>query len=116
MNILKSILALSFVVTFSCNADVSAGTREVLLDNERVEVVRLIYPVGSESGMHTHKHPYRTVYFVKGGKLEVVPDNKNEPAKILMVPDGKLLYMPASAHNVRNIGDSEVIIIENEIK
>ncbi|NQY64801.1 MAG: hypothetical protein HRT38_13925 [Alteromonadaceae bacterium] len=97
-------------------ADVKLGSREVILDNDKVEVVRLVYPAGAESGMHTHKHPNRTVYFIKGGKLKLTPANKDEKAKILTVPDGKILYLPAGTHNVKNIGDSEVIIIENEIK
>ncbi len=97
-------------------ADVKLGSREVILDNEKVEVVRLVYPPGSESGMHTHKHPNRTVYFVKGGKLKLIPETKDKQATILNVPDGKILYLPAGTHNVKNIGESEIIIIENEIK
>ena len=31
-------------------ADAHSGTREVLLDNAAVEVVRLTYPAGGESG------------------------------------------------------------------
>lgn len=105
-------------LTFSsvCFADGKQGTREVLLDNEAIEVVRLTYPVGSESGMHTHKHPNRVVYFVKGGKLELIPENKLEQRKIIDVPDGKTLYLPATTHNVKNIGNTEIVIVETEIK
>ena len=92
------------------------GQREVLLDNDIVEVVRLTYPVGTESGIHTHTHPNRAVYFVKGGKLELVPEDTQKKSKVINVPDGKSLFLPATTHNVRNIGDTEVIIIETEIK
>ena len=102
-----------FLVSFVTTAQES---REVILDNSRVEVVRLVYPANTESGMHTHHHPYRTVYFVKGGKLELVPADKSQPSTILEVPDGKILYLPATTHNVRNIGNNTVIIIENELK
>lgn len=94
----------------------SLGSREVLLDNEVVEVVRLTYPAGAESGMHTHKYPSRVAYFVQGGKLELVPGDPEKPADVLDVVDGQALYLPGGTHNVRNIGDTEVVIIETEIK
>jgi len=92
------------------------GKREVLLDNSDVEVVRLTYPVGTESGMHTHIHPNRVVYFVKGGTLKLVPKDKMQKPKILNVPDGKTLFLPTTTHNVKNIGNTEVVIVETEIK
>ncbi len=91
-------------------------SREVILDNDQVEVVRLTYPANTESGMHTHHYPFRTVYFVKGGKLELIPEDQSKTSTILEVPDGKILYLPATTHNVRNIGTSTVVIIENELK
>lgn len=101
----------SFVV-----ADVKTGTREVLLDNETVQVVRLTYPPGSESGMHAHEHPYRAAYVVKGGKLELVPADSQQPSQVLELAEGQAMFIPASTHNVRNIGATEIIIIETEIK
>ncbi len=92
------------------------GKREVLLDNSSVEVVRLTYAVGAESGMHTHKHPNRVVYFVKGGKLALIPENKNHQSKVINVSDGQTLFLPATTHNVKNIGHTEIIIVETEIK
>ena len=97
-------------------SEVKLGTREVLLDNETVEVVRLTYPVGTESGMHTHKHPNRAVYFVKGGKIELVPGDPQKRPNVIDAPDGNTLFLPATTHNVKNIGDTEVILIETEIK
>ncbi|MCP4411923.1 MAG: cupin domain-containing protein [Gammaproteobacteria bacterium] len=97
-------------------ADIKLGTREEVLNNEKVEVVRLTYPAGSESGLHTHIHPNRVVYFVKGGKLELIPENDNEPSKVLDVKDGQTLFLPATTHNVKNIGDTKIVIVETEIK
>ena len=74
---------LLFFCSIVCRANEKIGDREVLLDNSDVEVVRLTYPVGAESGMHTHIHPNRVVYFVKGGTLEIVPDDNMEKPKIL---------------------------------
>ena len=112
-------LATSIFLTFLASqsvADIKLGTREVLLENETVEVVRLTYPVGSESGMHTHIHPNRAVYFVKGGRIELIPFDEQKPGSVIDAPDGKVLFVQATTHNVRNIGDTEVILIETEIK
>jgi mannose-6-phosphate isomerase-like protein (cupin superfamily) len=109
-----SILLLFFSITGLANE--KHGTREVLLDNESVEVVRLIYPAGTESGMHTHVHPNRVVYFIKGGKLELIPEDKEKQPSLLNVPDGKTLFLPSTIHNVRNVGNTEVVILETEIK
>lgn len=107
-----------FAASFLCSfvADAAQGTREVLLDNNDVEVVRLTYPAGAESGMHTHKYHHRVVYFVKGGTLLLEPEDKNQASKQLEVVDGQTLYLPATTHNVRNIGSTEVIIVETELK
>lgn len=115
---MKSLFTLCLLVLITTNsfAEVKYGSREVLLDNAFVEVIRLTYPVGTESGMHTHKHPNRVVHFVRGGKLESIPADTSQPTRIITVPDGKTLFAPATTHNVRNVGTTEIIIIETEIK
>jgi mannose-6-phosphate isomerase-like protein (cupin superfamily) len=107
-----------FLIVFSspCFAQKQTATREVLLDNESVEVIRLTYPPGTESGMHTHEYPNRAVYFVKGGFLEVVPGDSQQDTVVIEAPDGTASYLPAATHNVRNIGETEIVIIETEIK
>ena len=97
-------------------AQITLGTKEVLLDNEAVEIIRLTYPPGSESGMHTHEHPNRAAYVVKGGWLEVVPEDDQQASQLLEAPDGTAFYLPSSTHNIRNAGDTEIVIIETEIK
>lgn len=104
------------LVSASSFAAPKLGIREVVLENDQVQVVRLTYAVGTESGMHTHEYPNRAVYFVKGGTLELIPDDPSRPADELSVPDGAALFLPSTTHNVRNIGDTEVVIIETEIK
>lgn len=92
------------------------GSREVLLENEQVQVLRLTYPPGSESGMHTHEFPNRVVYFVQGGKLELISDDETIDKKVIEVKDGDTLFMPGITHNVKNMGTTQLIIIETEIK
>jgi len=108
---------IALIVFSSCSwAETRLGTREVLLDNEQVEVVRLTYPAGTESGLHTHKYPNRVAYVVKGGKLELEPEDPAEQSQVMTVPDGKVLFLPAATHNVKNIGTTEVVLVETEIK
>jgi len=109
-------MAIAMLFSITSIAEVHLGTKEILLDNKQVEVVRVVYPVGAESGMHTHKYANRVVYFVKGGKLELTSNDSSKPAKVLTVEDGKTLFLPATIHNVKNIGSTEIIIVETEIK
>lgn len=115
---MKRIATIFVLIAWSsaCIADANSGTREVLLDNAAVEVVRLTYPAGSESGMHTHEYPNRVAYVVTGGELELVPDDPDQPVQRLQVTDGQAIYLPAATHNVRNAGETEIVIIETEIK
>lgn len=90
--------------------------REIVLENDQVQVVRLTYPVGTESGMHTHAFANRVVYFVKGGTLRLVPKDSSKASKTLTASDGQTLFLPATTHNVKNIGNSEIVIVETELK
>ena len=90
--------------------------REVVLENEHVQVVRLTYPAGTESGMHTHEFANRVVYFVKGGKLSLIPQDTSKASTILIATNGQTLFLPATTHNVKNIGDTEIVIVETELK
>lgn len=113
---LMALCAFTGILAANLQADTGLGSREVLLDNEAVQVVRLVYPAGTESGMHQHQFPNRVAYFVKGGKLEIIPADDQKPARVMDVQDGETHYVPAATHNVRNIGDTEIVIIETEIK
>jgi mannose-6-phosphate isomerase-like protein (cupin superfamily) len=113
---MKYVLIVLLFFSTASLADEQRGKREVVLDNSDVEVVRLTYPVGTESGMHTHIHPNRVVYFVKGGALALIPEDSNKQTKIINVSDGQILFLPTTTHNVKNIGNTEVVIVETEIK
>jgi quercetin dioxygenase-like cupin family protein len=52
----------------------------VLLDNDRVLMVRNTFPPGKSSGLHTHVYPQRTVYVVQGGRLQLQPADPAQPA------------------------------------
>lgn len=115
---MKSLFCFALLLAFSSPvfADPALGKREVLLDNEAVQVVRLTYPAGTESGMHTHEFQNRVVYFIKGGDLKLVPADVQAESEVFIVGDGEAVYLPGVTHNVRNIGDGEIVILEVEIK
>jgi mannose-6-phosphate isomerase-like protein (cupin superfamily) len=113
---MKFLSILLLVLSTTSIANEKLGKREVLLDNSDVEVVRLTYPEGAESGMHTHIHPNRVVYIVKGGILELIPEDKQQKPRVLNVSDGQTLFLPTTTHNVKNIGMTKIVIVENEIK
>lgn len=118
MSRINQVISLCSTLLFCAPSSLSAtqGLREVVLDNEDVEVVRLTYPAGTESGMHTHTYDNRVVYFVKGGTLILIPQDSLQPSTTLIAVDGQTLFLPATTHNVRNIGDTEVVIVETELK
>ena len=115
---MKTIAAAAILSALSvpCLADTTLGSREVLLDNAAVEVVRLTYPAGSESGMHSHDYPHRVAYVVRGGTLQSVPADPDQPTQIIELADGQAVYLPAATHNIRNVGQTEIVIIETELK
>ncbi|HSG63065.1 MAG TPA: DUF4440 domain-containing protein [Pseudomonadales bacterium] len=98
-----------------CNVAVAGEAgREVLLDNAHVQVVRLEYPAGGESGLHTHEYPIRTVYVLQGGEVEIVaPHGEKRP---LTLATGSVFVMPAATHNIQNVGTSAVMLLEQELK
>ena len=106
------------LVVFSLPALSIAGSsaNTLLLNNDHVEVVRLSYPPGTESGMHSHQHPHRVVYVEQGGILELVPADQTKESKTITLPTGAALFLPGTTHNVKNIGDTNVILVETEIK
>ncbi|NMP17439.1 cupin domain-containing protein [Thalassotalea sp. Y01] len=108
------IAMLSVILSFVANATDLKKQKEILLDNEKVEVIRLTYPPHSESGMHNHQHPNRTVYVLAGGELTLI--NHDGKTQVLQVATGSVLYLPAMQHNVKNSGATTVILIETELK
>lgn len=92
------------------------GKREVLLNNDKVEMVRLTYPPGSESGVHSHPYAHRTLYVVEPGLLELIPADAPENRKVMDLQQGMALFLPGTTHNVRNVGDTTIVLLETEIK
>jgi mannose-6-phosphate isomerase-like protein (cupin superfamily) len=80
---------------------------ELLLENERVLVLKMVLQPGEADLAHHHQN--ETVYFQKGGTLLITEDNgKSFEAN---VPDGHVMWHQAWSHQVTNVGDTEVVAI-----
>ena len=100
----------------NANLKIKLGTKEILINNDKVEMVRLTYSAGTESGFHSHEFSFRTVYVVSAGKLALISKNIDIPNKVIDLRVGQALYLPATTHNVKNVGETEIILVETEIK
>ena len=78
--------------------------------------MRLSYPPGTQSGVHSHQHPHRVVYVLEGGTIQLVPEDSSKQAQTLKVAAGTSLFRPAETHNVVNVGDTRVVLLETELK
>lgn len=90
--------------------------KTILLDNDSVQAVRIRYAPGAASPLHTHKFPGRTIYVLQGGDLELLPSGDANKAKGISIKAGMTLWLPAQTHIVRNVGSSEVLVLEVEVK
>lgn len=85
---------------------------EILLENERVRVLRVSFKPGDKAAMHSH--PDYVTYTTKGGELKMVsPSGSTET---MPFEAGKAMYFNAESHEVENAGGSEVETIVVEIK
>ena len=90
--------------------------RRVLLDNDSVQVVLVRYAPGAASPLHSHEFPGRTIYFLKGGTFELLPDGDESRVKRVTAKAGQVIWRPAETHIVRNAGPAEAEILEVEVK
>ena len=90
--------------------------KTILLENDSVQVVLIRYAPGAASPLHTHEFPGRTIYVLQGGELELLPDGDAAKAKRVSIKAGMVLWRLAATHIVRNVGSSETVVLEVEVK
>jgi quercetin dioxygenase-like cupin family protein len=80
----------------------------VLVDNEKVRIIRAVFKKGDKIPMHSH--PDIIVYVVKGGKVKFT----NADGKIIDSDNkvGEVFYRPAVSHSHEHLQGSEAIVIE----
>ena len=85
---------------------------ELLLENERSLVLKMVLKPGESDSFHRHNN--ETVYFQKGSKLKIETLG-GEPI-VVDVPDGHVMWHEAWTHRVTNLGDQTAIAIIVEEK
>ena len=93
------------------SADPTA-TKVVVLENERVRAHAIIYPPGASGPRHEHTVP-RVVVVLEGGRLEI-RDAAGE-VKTLDLKSGDVVWRPAEAHAIANVGPTTVRLVEIDI-
>ena len=81
---------------------------KVLVDNDKVRVIRATFKKGDKVPMHSH--PDIVVYVLKGGKTKFI----NEDGKVIESNSkaGDSYFRPAVSHSHEHLSDSEAIVIE----
>jgi quercetin dioxygenase-like cupin family protein len=84
----------------------------ILVENERVRVLRAHIPAGDKAPMHSH--PDHVVYVLKGGKAQLTyPSGKVD---VMDLETGEALFMDAQSHEIVNLGDSDLDMVVFELK
>ena len=84
---------------------------EVVLENDRVRVMRGRYEAGAKSEMH--EHPGSVVVQMTGGSLRFTAPNGQMVDQYL---DAGRVAWSGGAHEVENIGNEELVVIIVEMK
>ena len=87
---------------------------KVLVDNASVRIMKIDYPVGSKSVMHSH--PDAIMVPLNASKVQfTMPDGKTQDSDMA---SESALYTPAATHNPANVGKGAVegILIEFKSK
>ena len=76
-------------------------------------MVQMKVPPGGED--KPHDHPSHSMYFVKPAKLSITDYDENGKSKdnahTAEVPAGAAPIFPAGAHQVKNVGDEEALVL-----
>ena len=105
------ILATGLFATQSLAMDFLEAAPEqtkVLVDNEKVRIIRATFKQGDKIPMHSH--PDIVVYIVKSGRVNFT----NEDGKVTEsdTKAGEVLFRPAVTHSQEHLDASEAIVIE----
>ncbi len=88
-----------------------AATPEVLNENDKVRVLKVVFKPGEVAKMH--HHPDHVVYAMEGGKLSITSGGKTQELEIIT---GSATFFEAQDHEVKNIGNTTIDLIVTELK
>jgi quercetin dioxygenase-like cupin family protein len=85
---------------------------KVLLDNDRVRVIRVVTKPGEKIEMHSH--PANITYALTSGKVKfTLSDGKTEEREMKA---GQAIWSEAASHSADNIGTTEARVVVIELK
>ena len=86
--------------------------KKILLDNDKVRVMQVVFPPGAIAAWHSH--PDHVIYSSTSGKIEIT--EKGKPATIVDIKAGTAMFMPAVTHMGKNIGTTTLRLVVTELK
>jgi len=86
--------------------------KKVLLENDRVRVMSVVFAPGDVMPMHSH--PAHYVYVVKGGTIEITA--QGQQPMVMEAKAGDVIWMDATTHTGRNVGKTTIELVVNELK
>ncbi|NQX37755.1 Cupin domain-containing protein [Pedobacter steynii] len=86
--------------------------KKVILENEKLRVMQVELAPGEI--VPWHSHPDHFAYALTDGKLEIT--EKGKPAVIADIKEGEAMYLTATTHMAKNIGENTLKMIVTELK
>lgn len=91
---------------------ISRNAPGILVENERVRVLRAHIPAGEKAPMHSH--PDHVVYVLKGGKAQLTyPSGRVD---VMDLKTGGAVFMDAQSHEIVNVGETDLEMVVIELK
>jgi len=86
--------------------------KKVVLENDKVRIMQVeIAPGGI---VPWHSHPDHIAYALTDGKLEIT--DKGKSAEVAEVKAGEAMYLNATTHMAKNVGETDLKIVVTELK
>ena len=86
--------------------------KKVLLENDNVRVMQ--FELAPQETVPWHSHPDHFVYAITDGKLEIT--EKGKSPIVTEIKAGEAMYMIATTHMVKNIGENQIKFIVTDLK
>ena len=83
----------------------------LVMENDRVRVLEVVFKPNDKAIMH--HHPEHVVYVLKGGKMTLTSEGKTS---IMDLKTGQAIFLNAQNHEAQNIGSSVLDLLVVELK
>jgi len=90
----------------------SNAYKKVILENDKIRVMQVEIAPGDS--VPWHSHPDHFVYALTDGKLEIT--DKGKQPVVAEIKAGEAMYLVATTHMAKNIGETTLKIVVTELK